>query len=63
MTPIWRSTAPSSAAETAFRLLRRSRSVALTPDAGYLKIMESLAFALDARSAVEGRTLRVTALS
>ena len=39
-------------------------SVALTPDAGYLKIMESLAFALDARGAtVEGRTLRVTALS
>ena len=38
--------------------------VNLNPDGAYLQIMESLAFALDARGAtVEGRTLRVTALS
>ncbi len=36
----------------------------LAPDGAYLRIMESLAFALDARgAAVEGRTLRVTALT
>lgn len=36
----------------------------VAPDSGYLKILESLAFALDARGAtVEGRTLRVTAMS
>ena len=39
-------------------------AVNLSPDGAYLQIMESLAFALDARgAAVEGRTLRVTALS
>ena len=38
--------------------------VNLSPDGAYARIMESLAFALDARgAAVEGRTLRVTALS
>jgi len=39
-------------------------NVSLSPDGAYLQILESLAFALDARGAtVEGRTLRVTAMA